>query len=150
VLHPTIDLEPPVLLGRTRVSKAAEWNADLDLESSFEQVAARLPNEVGAQIVLPWHDVRPGDEPAVLALRTVGLNAERVDDEHQRAVSFVEGVEMDLDVIVSADAVAIGESRRDGAVWFEGANAEIDRGRRVPNSDLGRVRCRSLIYGLVE
>ena len=57
---------------------------------------------------------------------------------------------MDLDVVVSADSIAIGERSGDRAVLFEGANAEVDRGRRVPDSYLGRVRCRSLIYGLVE
>ena len=102
-------------------------------------MTARLPDEVGAQIVLSGRDVRSGNETTGLALRAIGLHAERIDAEHQRAIAFVEGVEVDLDVVVGSDAVAIGERRCHGSVRLVGANAEVHRVRRIPDEHVGRV-----------
>jgi hypothetical protein len=57
---------------------------------------------------------------------------------------------VDLDIVVGADAIAVGERRRDDAVRLIGANAEIDRGGRVPDADVGRVGRGTLIEWLVE
>jgi len=61
----------------------------------------------------------------------------------------VEGVEVDLDIVVGADAVAVGQRVRDGAVRLEGANAEVDRGGRVPDEDVGGVGRGALVGRLV-
>jgi hypothetical protein len=82
------------------IAKAAERNADFDLESIVRDMSTRLPNEIRAQIILARHDVRAGNEASDLALRAVGLNAKWIDDEDERAISLAEGVEMDLDVVV--------------------------------------------------
>ena len=113
-------------------------------------MALRLPDEVGAQIVLSRRDIGAGNEPAAFALRPVGLNAERVDDEDERAIALVEGVEMDLDVVVRADAVAIGKGIRYRTVRLEGADAEVDRRRRIPDADFGRIGSRATVGRSVE
>jgi hypothetical protein len=100
VLHAAIDLEAPLLNVGVGIAKAAEWNADFDLESIVRDMSTRLPNEIRAQIILARHDVRAGNEASDLALRAVGLNAKWIDDEDERAISLAEGVEMDLDVVV--------------------------------------------------
>ena len=113
-------------------------------------MSARLPLEVGAQIVLPRPDVRSGNEPASFALRAVGLDAERVDDENEGAIELVEGIEVDLDVVVGADAVAVGERRGNGSAWRERAQAEVDRVRGVPDPHFGGVGRRTFVDGGVE
>ena len=102
-------------------------------------MAARLPHEVGAQVVLTRRDVRAGNESAGLVLRPVGLNAEWIDDEHERAIALVERVEMDLDVVVGGDAVAVGERGGDASMRLEGPNPEVDRFRRIPHAHVGGI-----------
>ena len=108
------------------------------------------PTEVGAEVVLSRRDVRAGNEPAAFALRPVGLNAERVDDEHERAIALGERVEVDLDVVVGADVIAVGERRADRRVRLEGANAEVDRVGRIPDEDFGGVGRRLMVDGLID
>src|SRR5438874_3128652 len=65
----------------------------------------------------------------------------------------MKGVEVDLDIVVAADAVAIGERRVHrvaAAVWLEGANPEVDRRRRVPDEHLSRIGSRPLVDRRVE
>src|SRR5947199_198128 len=52
VLHASIDLQSPTLVGCASIPKAAERNADLDFVSAVDQTTARLPDEIRAQIGL--------------------------------------------------------------------------------------------------
>ena len=113
-------------------------------------MAARLPEEVGAQVVLARPHVRAGNEAAALALRAVGLDAERIDDEDEGAIALVERVEVDLDVVVAADAVAIGERRGDGPGVGERADAEVHGVRRVPDAHVGGIGRGPPVGGRVE
>ena len=139
VMHVPVDLQSPALRRRRRIAKARERDADLYDVTRVGHASLRLPDEVGAQIVLAGRDVR-----------AVGLHAERVDDEHERAIALVEGVEVDLDVVIGGDAVAVGERGGDRSARLEGADAEVDRVRRIPHADFGRVGRRTLIDRLVE
>ena len=89
-------------------------------------------------------------KPPALALGAVGLDAERVDDEDEGAVALVEGVEVELDVVVAADAVAVGERRGHRARLGEGADAEVDGVGGVPDAHLGGVGRGPAVDRLVE
>jgi hypothetical protein len=77
------------------------------------------------------------------------LHAERVDDEDERPVELVERVEVNLDVVVGADPVAVGEGVSDRPVGLERPNAEIDGGGRIPDADFGRIGRGALVDGLI-
>src|SRR5262249_7689 len=78
-----------------------------------------------------------------------GLHAEGIDDEDESAPALVVGVEVDLDVVVRRDAVAVGERRPNGTMRLEGADPEMDRRRGVPDKHLGGVVAGTLVHGLV-
>jgi hypothetical protein len=79
----------------------------------------------------------------------VALNAQRVHREDCRLTSVAERRQEDPDVVVGIDLVAIGERGLDGAGLRERANAEVDRGCRVPDEHLGRVERRPTVHGRV-
>jgi hypothetical protein len=139
VLRATIDLQSPILYRRERITQAAERDANLHLVPPIRHAALGLPTEIRAEVRLAGHDVRAGNESPALALRAVGLHTERIDDEHERAVAFGERIEMNLDVVVGTDVIAIGEGRAHRRVRLEGANAEVDRIRGIPDEHLGRI-----------
>jgi hypothetical protein len=62
----------------------------------------------------------------------------------------VEGVEMQLDVVVARDAIAVGEGRRDGARIGKCADAEVNRVAGIPDAHLGGIRRGAAVGGLVE
>ena len=149
-LHVPVDLDSPLLRTRRRIPHAAEGNADLDFVPPIGHVAARFPDEISAQVGLARHHVRPGNEPAALALRAVGLHAKRVHGEDQRVIAFVERIEMDLHVVVGANPVAVGQGGAHGSVRFVGTNTEEDRVRRIPHEHIGRIGRRPSVNGHVE
>src|SRR4051812_35552872 len=153
VLDVALNLKSPVLHVARGVSQRLEWDADLDLESPRRDASLRLPEEVRAQVVLARHDVGAGNEPAAFALHAVGLHTEWIDDEDECASPVEKGVEVQLDVVVAAHPVAIGQRRVDAgvaAVWLERADAEIHRAARVPDEDFRRVGSGALIDRRVE
>src|SRR5438067_5828296 len=131
MLDVALHLHAPVLNVASGVAQRLERHANLDLEAPRRDASLRLPEEVRAQIVLSWHHVRAGNEAARLALRAICLHAEWIDDKDKCPALVMECVEMHLDVVIAADAIAIGERRvyaRAPAVRLECAHAEVDRG----------------------
>src|SRR5690242_2885471 len=55
------------------------------------------------------------------------------------------GVEEDLHVVVTRDLVPVGEGRADARRILIGADAEVDRGRRVPHEHGGRIVGRTVV-----
>src|SRR4051812_14199366 len=99
-------------------------------------MSLRSPEKVGAQIVLSRHNVRARDEAPGLALHAVRLHSQRIHDEDECATAVVKRVEVDLDIVVPADAIAIGERRvhpRVAAMWLERPDAEVDRRGGIPD-----------------
>ena len=113
-------------------------------------MAARLPEKVRAQIILAWSDVRAGNEATTFALRPVGLDAEWVDDEHEGAIQLVEGVEVDLDVVIARDAIAVGECGGDRSGIGERFYSKVDRVGRIPDADFSGIGSGASVGGLVE
>ena len=153
MLHVTDDLEPPALHTARGVAERLEGNSHLDLKPPVGDTSLRLPEEVGAQIVLTGHHIRSRNESAALALHAVRLYAERVDDEDERTPPVVEGVEMHLDVVVTAHTIAVSEGgvdRLSAPMRLEGADPEVDRGSGIEDEDVGGVGCGTLVDRLVE
>src|SRR6185312_1077789 len=140
VLHVALDLNSPVLDRLVGIAQAAERDSDLDLVTPRRDVALGLPEEVRAQVYLSRPDVGPGYEAAGLVRGAVGLDTQRIDGEYERAVAFVIGVKTNLDVVTRADVVTISECGAHRAVWLVCANAEVDRGSRVPDVHVSRIR----------
>ncbi len=122
------DGEAPALLPGRLVAETLERNRNLDLVTPVGQLSLRLPDEVGVQI---------GCFPAAAGVaagsgfeqRSVHLDAVRVDPEDQRLPAVVEGAEIDLDVVVGADPVAVRQGGVDRPVHLEGADPEMNGAR---------------------
>src|SRR5260221_11509922 len=69
----------------------------------------------------------------------IGLDAKRVDGKDGGLPPVVERAEEDLDVVVAADAVAIGERRPRRSVRLELADGEMNWRGSGPNLDLGGI-----------
>ena len=137
-------LQAPLLRVAGLVAQALERNPHLDLVAGFGQPPHGVEHEVGAQV----RRLAPGGQSAEAAAgaaaetfhqRAVGLHAERVGREHERLPPVVERAEVDLHVVVGVDAVAIGQGGPDGARSRARADAEENRGGRVPDEHRGLV-----------
>ena len=135
-------LQPPVLRIGALVADALEGNPDLDLVAPGGQMPPGLVNEIGAEVddaVEPaGRSAAAARGPGVLPLaaHAVLLHPQGVHAELQGAAVVIVGVEQDLDVVVRRDIVAVGErGANDRAVALEGADAEIDRVRGVPDEN---------------
>src|SRR5689334_7505171 len=96
----SLDLQPPILHVARGVAQRFERNANLDFETPWRHMPLRLPEKVGAEIVLTRHHVRAGNEATRFALRPICLDAEGVDDENERSALVVKRIQVDLDVVV--------------------------------------------------
>src|SRR5690606_9915723 len=110
-LDPALDLEAPALRAGPGVAEALERDPDLDDVAVARQAALRLEPVVGA----PIHRAA---EAAARGARALGpdavlLHAERVDREEEGATPVVEGVEIEDDVVIAADVVAVRDGRAD-------------------------------------
>jgi hypothetical protein len=112
MLHAPDDVDAPALRLRLLVADTLEGNADLDLVPVFREPSLRLELMIGVEI---------GSLP--VGKHPVALHAKRVDGEEVCAPAVVERVEEELNVVVAADAVAIGVRRVHRAVRLERADA---------------------------
>ena len=121
-------------------------NPQLDFVAVRHQTALRLEDEVRAQVGgLPLdHGIVESVAAGTPGLdqRSVRLNTQRIHRKDTRLTAVVERAQQNLDVIVGCDPVAVGQRRVDRPMGFVGPDAEVNRGRRVPDQNLGRVRCR--------
>ena len=151
VLHLAGHVDAPPLLLRRLEAEALERNPDFDLVAVVGEPALRIEHEVGTEVGNLAAD--DGVVEAVAARRAgfdqrpVGLDAERIHREHRRLAAVVERAEQDLDEVVRADLVAVGERGVHLAVRLVGPDAEVDGGRGIPDQDLGRVHRRHAVHG---
>ena len=143
-LHTPHDVHTPALHAVGREPERLERNLDLDLVAGRGHASFRREDVVGRQVcdlaaALERAEKRAAAIAAAFDERAVGLDAQRIDAEHQRAPIIVEGVEKDLNGVVCVDAVAVGQCRVDAAGRRVRLDAEVDRGRRVPHEHLGRI-----------
>ena len=132
------DVDAPVLLRLRLIAQALERDAHLDVVAALGDTALRLEDEV---LTVIRRLAAAGRRGAARAFRegAVELDAERVHAKHQRLARVVIGTEEDDHVIVGLDAIAIGQRRANGAGRRRGANAEMNRGRRIPHEHVGGV-----------
>lgn len=142
------DVEAPHLGPVPRVAETLERNADLDLVAALGDAPLRLPGEVGILIATSRNEA--ADLAGALAANAVGLGAQRVHPKEERSAAVVERVEVDHDMVVVVDVVAVGYGCADGGrIPVVGDDAEVDRIRRVPDQHLGLLLGRSTVDGLV-
>ena len=152
VLHLSHDVETPALHLAALVAEASKGDPHLHFVPPLRDAPPRLVDIVGGQIGLLPPGGGTAEEPAgtgIQALddRAVPLHAQRVHREHEGPVPVVERAQEDLDVVVAEDLIAVGQARRGAAVPLERPDAEIDRGRRVPDQDLRGVRRGHAVVG---
>ena len=88
--------------------------------------------------------------PGALAPHAVALDAQRVHAEEEGPAAVVEGVDVEDDVVVVVDVVAVGHGGPDrGRTAVVGDDAEVDRVRRVPHQDLGLLLGGPAVHRLV-
>ena len=139
------DVEAPGLGAGGGDSQALEGNAHLHHVPGVGGRTLRVPGVIGAQVLAATEQVA-GSELA-FAANAVGLAAERVDREHERAPLVIEGVEQQGDAILIAEVVAVGLGRPDAAgVAVVGDDAEVDRCRRIPHQHVGLLLRRPAIH----
>ena len=143
VLHLADDVDVPRLQPRRLQLHTLEGNPDLHLVAICGDAPFRREDEVLAEIRRYTRGGAGGPPLRCLADfvdRAVHLDAEGVYPEEQRLSLVVKGTEQDLDVVIGIDLVAVRERGMHRAVFLECANAEVDRGRRVPDQHLCGVR----------
>jgi hypothetical protein len=149
VLDLAHDVEPPRLHVGRLVLQALERDAHLHDVAVGGDLPPGLEDEVGAQVRRVAGERRSAEagRAALVGLgeRPIGLDAERIHGEDRGLAVVVEGAEEDLHVVVGADPVAVGEGGARRAMGLEGADAEVDRGGRVPDEDLGGVLARHAV-----
>jgi len=150
VLDPAVELDAPPLHVSGRKPQAAERNADLHLVAPSGDPAPRLPLEVRAQVVLPRRHVGARNEATPLALGAVGLNPEWIHDEHEGPSALLEGIEVDLDMVVADDPVAFSQRGANGAMELVRTDPDEQRNGGVPDQHVRRVRRRPLVGRLVQ
>ena len=142
-------LSPPPLGSSAGEPEALERNPHLDHVSRVGQHPLRLVDEIRIPIHVAAAEVAGGGAGA-FAPDAVVLHAERVDAEEEGAAAVVEGVEVDGDVVVVADVVAVGHAGVDGAgLAVMGHDAEVDGGRAVPDQHVGPLLRRPAVHRLV-
>ena len=143
VLHEAHDVESPDLLRRRLVAEALEGNAHFDDVSLGRHLSLRREHEVGIHVhgFARQAGATKSATPALARLENgaVGLDTERIHGEHGGLPAVVEGAQEDLDVVVGRDLVAVGEGRARRTVPLECANAEMNRGRGIPDEHFRRV-----------
>ena len=141
-------VEAPALRLAAGVAQALERDPDLDLVALVGDPPLRLPGEVGIQVGAAGDEA--ADLPGALAPDAVALGAQRVHAEEEGAAAVVEGVDVDDDVVVVVDVVAVGHGGADrGRQPVVGHDAEVDRVRRVPDQDLGLLLGGPAVHRLV-
>ena len=102
----------------------------------------------GLRSVLPG--MRLDDLAGALAPHAVALGAERIHGEEEGAAAVVEGVEVEDDVVVVVEVVAVGHGGADGGGdAVVGDDAEVDRVGGVPDEDLGPLLRGAAVHRLV-
>ena len=80
----------------------------------------------------------------------LSVNTERIDAEKEGSAPIVEGVEVDHDVIVVIDVVAVCYRCSDGSrTSIVGDDPEVDRVRRIPDQNLGLLLGRAAVDRLI-
>src|SRR5215469_9463553 len=135
MLHVADDVDAPILRILLLELDAAEGNANLDFITVRREMPFRLVDEVGAEI----DRRRPGRSNVVpraqdpFGDRAVLLHAERIDAKGNRMPTVNERREDDLDIVVAADLVPVGQGGVDGPMGLERTDSKVDRRRAVPD-----------------
>ncbi len=121
-----------------------ERYADFHLVSALDQPTLRLEHVVGREVsAFPRLGAATAkstaSDIAAFYQHAVALHAERVDREHESLAAVIERADEQLHYVVGKDPVPVGERGVHFPREARGANAEIDRGGRVPDSYFGRV-----------
>ena len=131
--HHADDVQAPVLRGSGLVAQALEGDADLHVEAVGCESAARLVDEVRAEVgrfAAGGESAKPsGLQGGPLDERAIGLNAERIDSEHERLAAIVERAQVELDLVVGVEPVSIGEGGLHAARRSLRLHAEVERRR---------------------
>ena len=134
------NVEPPILGIAGGKLDAPKRNPDHDLVAVGRQVPLGLVHEVRTQVSRGCarlvRNTVPARQCRALGDRAVGLHAEWIDGEDERLTRVDERTDNDVDVVVAADVVPVGECDVYRAVRLERADAEIQGGRRVPDEHL--------------
>ncbi len=154
MLRDADDLHAPVLRFTALVTQTLERDPHFHFKTPRRHSAVRLVNVVRIQVDNAVEAAAgigtAGGARDPLAAHAVLLHAQRIDLEQRGATPVVERVEQDLDVVVGADVVAVGErGPHDAAVRLIRANAEVDRVGCVEDEDLRRILRRPAVDGAV-
>jgi hypothetical protein len=153
-LHTADDLNAPVLRGLRLITQALERDPNFHFIPVIGRASFRSEHVIGTQIgrlafCLLRHLVDPGD-PRLgrpLGHRAVALDAEGIHAEHDRLATVVERADENLDVVVRLDLVAVRQSGVDGAGRSVRPDAEVNRGRRIPDQHLCSIVRRAAVDG---
>jgi hypothetical protein len=141
MLYQPHDVDAPALFLLRLKTKALEGNPHLYLVTVLRQPALGLKHKVRAQVGrLPLHygvvEAVAAGSPG-LDQRPIGLHAKWIYREDGSLAPVVECAEQDLHVVVRGDAVPVGQRGVDRAMRFEGAYAEQNPSRRIPDKHFG-------------
>ena len=145
--HPG-DVEAPGLRLASGIAETLERDPDLDLVAPVGDPPLRVPGEVGILVGAARNEA--ADLAGALAPNAVALGPKRVHAEEERPAAIVESVDVEDDVVVVVDVVAVGHGRTDrGGIAVVGDDAEVDRVRRIPHQDLGLLLGGPAVHRLV-
>src|SRR5687768_2903865 len=110
------DMQRPVLRFLRLVAKRLEGNTDLDLIAEVGEPALGIEHEILAQIgrfttADKSSEASPSAAARALGEGAVELHAQRIDAEQQCLAPVVERAQVNLNGIVSLDAIALCQRR---------------------------------------